>query len=107
MIMDLFFNVSPILRILVDFFLILLASRMRVPLGIALILGGVTIDWWAGKPFTGIASDILLSLSQPELWLLIINITLILEFGYFMAYEPNSRAILSASRGLAVSMAGH
>jgi len=98
--MDFFFNVSPILRILLVFFLILLASRMRVPLGIALILGGVMIDWWAGKPLTGIGSDFILSFSKPEFWLLVINITLILEFGYFMAYEPNSKAILSASKRL-------
>ena len=100
MIMDFFLNVSPILRILLVFFLILLASRMRVPLGIALVLGGVMLDWWAGKPLMGISSDFILSFSKPEFWLLVINITLILEFGYFMAYEPNSKAILSASRRL-------
>ena len=100
MIMDFFLNVSPILRILLVFFLILLASRMCVPLGIALVLGGVMIDWWAGKPLFGIGSDFIFSFSKPEFWLLVINITLILEFGYFMAYEPNSKAILSASRRL-------
>lgn len=100
MIIDFFLNVSPVLRILVIFFLILLASRIRVPLGIALVLGGVALDWWAGKSLTGIGSDFVFSLSRPEFWLLVINITLILEFGYFMAYEPNSRAILSASRRL-------
>lgn len=100
MIMDLFFNVSPIFRILLVFFLILLVARMRVPLGIALVFGGVAIDWWAGKALPGIGRDFISSLARPELWLLVLNITLILEFGYFMAYEPNSRAILSASRKL-------
>ena len=100
MIIELLFSVSPIFRILLVFFLILLANRMRVPLGIALVFGGVAIDGWAGKPLPGIGTDIILSLTRPELWLLIINITLILEFGYFMAYEPNSRAILSASKKL-------
>ena len=37
---------------------------------------------------------------MPEFWLLVINISLILEFGYFMAHEPNSRTIISASRKL-------
>lgn len=100
MIMDLFFQVSPILRILLVFFLVLLLNRIRIPLGIALILGGLSIDFWAGKSFFNIGSDFVLSLAQPELWLLIINITLILEFGYYMAYEPNSSSILSASRRL-------
>lgn len=100
MIMDLFFTVSPILRILLVFFLILLAGRMRVPLGITLVCGGIAIDWWSGKSLPGIGADFMLSLTRPELWLLIINITLILEFGYFMACESNSRAILSAARRL-------
>ena len=100
MIMDIFLHVSPVVRILLVFFLILLASRMRVPLGVALVFGGIGIDWWAGKSPAGIGSDCMVSLTRPELWLLVINITLILEFGYFMAYEPNSKAILSASRKL-------
>jgi len=98
--MDLLLNVSPIFRILVVFFLVLLASRVRVPLGIALVLGGVAIDGWTGKSLHAISADLLLSLSRPELWLLVINITLILEFGYFMAYEPNSKAIIAASKKL-------
>ncbi|HER62828.1 MAG TPA: DUF401 family protein, partial [Desulfobacteraceae bacterium] len=52
------------------------------------------------KTVSGISADFVLSLSRPELWLLVVNITLILEFGYYMAYEPNSRAVLSASRKL-------
>ena len=100
MLTELFFHVSPVFRILLVFFLILLLNRMRIPLGNALVAGGLIIDFWAGKTLTEISSDFLLSLTRPELWLLVINITLILEFGYFMAYEPHSRAILSVSKRL-------
>lgn len=82
------------------FFLILLASRMRVPLGVGLVAGGFILDGWAGKGLAGIGSDFIFALSRPELWLLVVNITLILEFGYFMGHEPNSRAILTVSQRL-------
>ncbi|MDD3618239.1 MAG: DUF401 family protein [Desulfobulbaceae bacterium] len=97
---DLLFNVSPVLKILLVFVLILAADRIRVPLGIGLVGGGLAVDVWAGKGGGAVLTDLGLSLGRPELWLLVFNITLILEFGYFMAHEPNSRAILTASRKL-------
>ncbi len=100
MFMDIFFNVPSVLRILLVFLLVLLASRMRVPLGISLVFGGIGIDWWAGRNLAVIGTDLLYSLGRPELWLLVVNITLILEFGYFMAHSPNARAIVNASKKL-------
>lgn len=100
MITDLLFEVSPVARILLVFFLILFLNRARVPLGIALVVGGFLVDLWAAKPFAAIGMDFVQSLTRPELWLLIMNITLILEFGYYMAHEPNSCAILAASSKL-------
>jgi len=97
---DVLFNVSPVFKILLVFGLILVASRVRVPLGIALVAGGLIVDIWAGRSIAAVLGDLGLSLAQPELWLLVINITLILEFGYYMAHEPNSHAILTASRRL-------
>ena len=67
MIMDFFFHVPPVFRILLVFFLILLASRMRVPLGIALVFGGFVIDWWAGKSAAGIGADFLHSFLDKNL----------------------------------------
>lgn len=96
--MEIFLGISPVYKILLVFFLILILNRVRVPLGIALVLGGICIDLWAGKTFSATANDLWASLGKPELWLLVLNITLILEFGYFMAHEPNSKVILNASR---------
>ena len=100
MIAESFFEISPVIKILFVFVLILVVNRFRVPLGLALIAGGFVIDLWAGKTVILTFADFWTSLCQPELWFLIINITLILEFGYYMAYERNSHAILSASRRL-------
>ncbi|HDO31063.1 MAG TPA: DUF401 family protein [Desulfobacteraceae bacterium] len=98
--MDFFLSISPVFRILVVFVLILVLCRARLPLGIALVLGGLGIDLWAGKNLPAVLADFGSALGQPELWLLVINIVLILEIGYFMATERNSRAILAASRRL-------
>ena len=97
---DYLFHVSPVFKILSVFGLILIANRFKLPLGIALVTGGIFIDLWAGKGAGSIGIDLGSALLQPELWLLVLNITLILEFGHFMAYAPNSRAILAASRRL-------
>ena len=97
MTMDFFFTISPVFRILFVFVLILAACKVRLPLGIALVIGGLIIDLWAGKQGVAVLADFGASLRQPELWLLILNITLILEFGYFMATERNSQVILNAS----------
>jgi len=100
MILEYIFNISPVLRILLVFGLILVLSRFRLDLGIALIIGGLLIDIWAGNSLTQVLSDFNSALIQPELWLLLINITLILEFGYHMAHEKNSKVIVSASQKL-------
>jgi integral membrane protein (TIGR00529 family) len=87
-----------IIKILSVFFGVLLVNRFKVPLGIGLILGGLLLDTWAGNNLPAVSMDFLDGLTRPELWLLIINITLIMEIGYFMASERNSQAILGAAQ---------
>jgi integral membrane protein (TIGR00529 family) len=87
-----------IIKILSVFFGVLLVNRFKVPLGIGLILGGLLLDTWAGNNLPAVSMDFLDGLTRPELWLLIINITLIMEIGHFMASEKNSQAILGAAR---------
>ncbi len=100
MLLDTFLNISPVLRILLIFVLVLLGNRFKVPLGIGLIFGGIGIDWWAGKEFLVVLGDLSQALVKPELWFLVINITLILEFGYFMTSEKNAQVIVSAAKRL-------
>jgi integral membrane protein (TIGR00529 family) len=87
-----------IIKILSVFFGVLLINRFKVPLGIALILGGLLLDTWAGNNLPAVSMDFLRALIRPELWLLTINITLIMEIGHFMASEKNSQAILGAAQ---------
>lgn len=91
-------EISAILKILVIFAGLLITSRMRLPLGLALIGGGLCLEAWAGKNLPAISTDLYHALLMPELWLLLINIALILEFGHSMSEEKNSAAIISAAR---------
>jgi len=76
---------SAVAKILIVFFGVLAASRVRIPLGAGLIIGGLTLDLWSGKSLQALPSDLLQALMRPELWLLTVTITLIMEVGYFMA----------------------
>ncbi|OQX14150.1 MAG: hypothetical protein BWK76_15175 [Desulfobulbaceae bacterium A2] len=91
---------SPTLKILVIFCLTLVASRLRLPLGLALAAGGILLDLWAGRTPALVSADIAATLAAPSLWLMLLDVTLILEFGYFMAARPNARAIIAAARRL-------
>jgi hypothetical protein len=89
---------SAVAKILFVFFGVLTVSRLRVPLGLGLIGGGLLLDLWAGKSVQDLPADLWLALMRPELWLLAITITLIMEIGHFMASEENGRAITSLAR---------
>ncbi len=91
-------EISAVAKILVVFFAVLGASRIRVPLGAGLIGGGLALDLWAGKSMQVLAADLWQAFIRPELWLLAITITLIMEIGHFMASEENGKAIVSLAR---------
>jgi len=91
---------SAVTKILIVFFGVLALSRLRVSLGLGLIGGGLLLDLWAGKSVQALPADLWLALVRPELWLLAITITLIMEIGHFMASEENGRAFISVARRL-------
>jgi integral membrane protein (TIGR00529 family) len=88
---------SAVAKILIVFFGVLTASRLRVPLGVGLIGGGLLLDLWS-KNIQAIPADFWQALIRPELWLLAITITLIMEIGHFMASDENGKAILALAR---------
>ena len=91
-------DIPAVAKILLVFFGVLTLNRLRVPLGLALIGGGIFLDIWGSRGFHGVPVDLWHALIRPELWLLTINITLIMEIGHFMASEKNSQAILGAAQ---------
>ena len=89
---------SAVAKILIVFFGVLLTSRLRLPLGIGLIGGGLILDLWSGKSIQALPADIWQAFMRPELWLLAITITLIMEIGHFMASDENGKAIVALAR---------
>jgi integral membrane protein (TIGR00529 family) len=91
---------SAVAKILIVFFGVLTVSRLRIPLGLGLIGGGLLLDLWTGKSVPFMAADLWLALMRPELWLLAVTITLIMEIGHFMASDENGRAFISLAHRL-------
>lgn len=91
-------EISAVAKILIVFFAVLAASRLRIPLGVGLIGGGLALDLWSGKSLHALPADLWQALMRPELWLLTINITMIMEIGHFMSSTENGKAIVSLAR---------
>jgi hypothetical protein len=89
---------SAVAKILIVFFGVLAASRLRVPLGIGLIGGGLLLDLWSGKSLSIASHDLLMGILRPELWMLTINIIMIMEVGHFMASDQNGKTIVATAR---------
>lgn len=83
-------DIPATIKILMVFGGILLAHRLRLPLGFSLILGSIGLACWADKAPAEVMRDLGAALSQPELWLLLLIVALIFEFGRFMARSHNA-----------------
>jgi len=92
--------VTSLIKVLVVFAGILLLSRLRVPLGVALVAGGIGLDVWSGKPTSAVWEDGLAALTRPELWLLLVVTALILELGRYIAAERNANTIMLFAKRL-------
>ena len=87
-----------IVKILIVFAAMLSLTRVKVPLSIALIFGGITMNLWAGLSFAETMSNTWQSILSYELWLFIGITVLIIELGRFMTEKRNSDAIISATK---------
>jgi len=85
-------------RILIVFATMLMAARFRCPLGLALVLGGVALDLWAGHGWAVALADLRAAVTAPELWLLLAVTILIIEIARFMTERSNADEIVNATR---------
>lgn len=90
----------PILKILTIFLAMLLLTRFRVPLGAAIILGGLGLNVWAGHAPSEVLGALGAALAQSYLWMLLAITALVVEFGRYMSQERNARTIVALSRRL-------
>lgn len=83
-----------IAKILIVFFGILALTRIKVPLFVALILGGIALALWAGIRPLRTAWLLVESLGLLRLWLILAITALVVEFGRYITEKDNSEAIL-------------
>jgi integral membrane protein (TIGR00529 family) len=87
----------PILTILLVFAATLALTRIKVPLGLALMLGGIALNAFAGRPAMAIAESLGAAFSTSELWMFVAIVALIIEIGRYMTEEDNSRELVAAA----------
>ena len=91
-------DVSPLFKILLVFATMLVLIRAKLPMGIAMVLGGIALGLWAGRGWAVTMGDMGYALRQPELWLLAVIMALIFEYGRYMADARNAQVIMNAAR---------
>lgn len=82
--------------ILIVFACALALSRCRVPLGIALVVGGLTLDICGGHSPGEAAGHLADALAAPRLWMLLAVVVLITELGRFMTKPENAGELTCA-----------
>lgn len=87
-------------KILVVFVGMLVISRVRVRMGLAIILGSIVLNLWAGQAPEEILASLGSGLKQPYLWILVTVTALVVGLGRYMSEERNSAAIISVAQRL-------
>ncbi len=87
-------DIAPLYKILLVFFAMLVLIRLKCPMGLAMVVGGLVLARWAGRSWGVAWSDLQVSLLDPELWLLVIIMALIFEYGRYLSEDRNAQLIL-------------
>lgn len=85
-----------IAKILVVFLVMLAMTRIKVPLGAALIGGGLALNLWAGIAPVVMAANLGDAFMNPDLWMLLAITAMIVEIGRFMTAGDNAAQIVGA-----------
>ncbi|MBT3191851.1 MAG: DUF401 family protein [Verrucomicrobia bacterium] len=86
-----------VVKILIVFVSMLALARLKVQLGLALILGGVALNLWAGLPVGETLINLAAALTDGDVWLLMVITVLIIELGRFMTEKRNADEIIAAT----------
>lgn len=85
-----------IVKILIVFFSAIIMTRLRVPLGVALVAGGFGLNLWGGLGFGESGLNLLRSVAGVELWLMLAVMAMIIEIGRYLTEDENSKEIIGA-----------
>ena len=87
-----------IAKILIVFVGMLVMARIRVPLGLALVGGGVLLNLWAGLPVGVTLGHLWESVQEPDLWLLLIITVFIIELGRHITRPGNADELMAMAQ---------
>lgn len=93
-------ELPALIKILIVFSAMLALIRLKVHMGLALVLGGFALCLWAGRGVATSVNDFGYALGLSELWLLLLIIALIFEYGRHMAEGDNAQVIMNGARAL-------
>ena len=103
-------SIPATIKIIVSFIFILLITRKKCPLSISLILGAILLDFWAGSSAIAVAHHLGQSLQNPEVWLMVVIIFLLLRLAAFITQPMFTHNLIgnirawSKSHGRAIGM---
>lgn len=85
------------LKIVIVFAAMLALNRAKSPLSLALMLGGIGLNIWCGKPLEEVIQVFISSFLRLDFWLLVIITVFVLEIGRFLTEEENSNSLLKSA----------
>jgi integral membrane protein (TIGR00529 family) len=95
---QLFLQVSPTIKVLVVFVLIIVALKFKVPLGIAMVVGAIVVGLWFGMNPVSIVKSLGLSVIGETTLMLILAIALILLLSQSMSRVGQLLRIVTSFR---------
>ncbi|OGV67358.1 MAG: hypothetical protein A2283_09115 [Lentisphaerae bacterium RIFOXYA12_FULL_48_11] len=87
-----------VIKILMVFAAVLILNRLKLNLGMALILGGIGLNLWGGLTVQITVSNLGNAFLNTELWFFILVMALIIEVDHYMTEEKNSAEIVAATQ---------
>jgi len=87
-----------ITKILIIFAVVLVLNRIKVNLGVSLIIGAIGLNLWAGLGVPGTLVNLGHALMNSELWFFVLVMALIIEVDHYMTEESNSAEIVAATK---------
>lgn len=89
-------HIPAVMKILVVFSAVLAGSRVGVPLGVALMAGGIGLDLWAGHTLARMGADLAYAVQTPLLWFFMGIIVFVVEIGRYLTEPRNANAVAGA-----------
>jgi integral membrane protein (TIGR00529 family) len=90
--------VPAVAKILVVFVGMLALTRARVPLGLSVVAGGITLDFWSGQDAAAVGGHLGAALASANVWLMVGITALVVEFGRYVTEKENADALLGVTK---------